>query len=121
MITYTLLPIVSVANIIQRSGVVGCLSFTVISLSLVNSDDTAPIVIMAATRGLAFIVGVWAAILINWLLWPFVARHELRKAVSNMLFFLSIIYRGEWGPGLLRYCSDVSLILTRRRGQICIL
>ena len=40
-----------------------------------------------------------AAVLINWMLWPFVARNELRKAVSNMLFFLSIIYRGGLGPG----------------------
>jgi hypothetical protein len=32
-------------------------------------------------------------VVINWIWWPFVARHELRKAVSAMLFFMSIIYR----------------------------
>ena len=32
-------------------------------------------------------------IVVNWVLWPFVARHELRFALSSMLFFMSIIYR----------------------------
>ncbi|OIW25191.1 hypothetical protein CONLIGDRAFT_636270 [Coniochaeta ligniaria NRRL 30616] len=74
-----------------RSGLVGCLSFTAISLTLMI-DSGSPVTI-TISRGLAFVVGVVAAILINWILWPFVARHELRKAVSAMLFFLSIIYR----------------------------
>lgn len=77
----------------QRSGLVGCLSFTAISLTLMT-DSGSPVTI-TISRGLAFVVGVVAAILINWILWPFVARHELRKAVSAMLFFLSIIYRSK--------------------------
>ncbi|KAB5566874.1 hypothetical protein GE09DRAFT_1284587 [Coniochaeta sp. 2T2.1] len=74
-----------------RSGLVGCLSFTVTSLTLMT-DGGSPVTI-TISRGLAFVVGVVAAITINWLLWPFVARHELRKGCSAMLFFLSIIYR----------------------------
>lgn len=77
----------------QRSGLVGCLSFTVTSLTLVTEGGS-PVAI-TISRGLAFVVGVVAAVLINWILWPFVARHELRKAVSAMLFFLSIIYRSK--------------------------
>ncbi|KAJ9151173.1 Brefeldin A-sensitivity 4 protein [Pleurostoma richardsiae] len=76
-----------------RSGVVGCLSFAVVSLSLVTADGAVSTVRMTWSTGLAFVVGVVAAVLINWLLWPFVARHELGKAISSMLFFLSIYYR----------------------------
>lgn len=71
----------------------GCLSFTVTSLRLMT-DGESPVTI-AISHGLAFVVGVVAAVVINWILWPFVARHELRKAVSAMLFFLSIIYRSK--------------------------
>jgi hypothetical protein len=39
------------------------------------------------------LTGVVTAILVNWILWPFVTRHALHKSLSSMLFFLSIIYR----------------------------
>ncbi|ROT34848.1 hypothetical protein SODALDRAFT_317301 [Sodiomyces alkalinus F11] len=76
-----------------RSGIAGCVSFTVVSLSLVTSEGRATPAFMAVTRGLAFLVGTVSAVVINWLLWPFIARHELRKALSSMLFFQSVIYR----------------------------
>ena len=72
----------------------GCLSFTVTSLTLMTDGGGSPVTI-TISRGLAFVVGVVAAVMINWILWPFVARHELRKAVSAMLFFLSVIYRSK--------------------------
>lgn len=50
---------------------------------------------MAVTRGLAFLVGTVSAVVINWILWPFIARHELRKALSAMLFFQSLLYRSK--------------------------
>ncbi|KAJ6437779.1 Brefeldin A-sensitivity protein 4 [Purpureocillium lavendulum] len=79
-----------------RSGLVGCLSFTVISLGLqVNGadSDTSP-ALLAVLKGTVFVVGTVAPIPVNWVLWPFVARHELRYALSSMLFFMSVIYRG---------------------------
>jgi len=77
-----------------RSGIVGCISFVVVSLSAKTSDGMPSIVQIAWTRGVAFVVGVVAAVIVNWILWPFVARHELRKALSAMLIYSSIIYRG---------------------------
>ncbi|KAL2755935.1 hypothetical protein ACRALDRAFT_2105296 [Sodiomyces alcalophilus JCM 7366] len=76
-----------------RSGIAGCISFTVVSLSLVTAEGRPTPAFMAVTRGLAFLVGTVSAVVINWILWPFIARHELRKALSSMLFFQSIIYR----------------------------
>ncbi|SPO05040.1 related to BRE4 Protein involved in endocytosis [Cephalotrichum gorgonifer] len=73
-----------------RSGLAGCLSFTVTSLGLVTSGGASP---PAAVRGLSFLVGIVAATMVSWLLWPFVARHQLRKSVSAMLFFQSVVYR----------------------------
>ncbi|KAG4440903.1 hypothetical protein IFR05_003593 [Cadophora sp. M221] len=77
-----------------RSGIVGCLSFTVVSLSAKANDGLPSTAHIAWTRGLAFVVGVVAAVVVNWILWPFVARHELRKALAAMMIYSSIIYRG---------------------------
>lgn len=78
-----------------RSGIVGCLSFTVISLAAYTSPASrSTMVKFAWTRGLAFVVGVVAALLVNWTLWPFIARHELRKSLSAMMLHSAILYRG---------------------------
>ncbi|KAI1768640.1 hypothetical protein GGR53DRAFT_477848 [Hypoxylon sp. FL1150] len=76
-----------------RSGLVGCISFTVVSLAEVNAEGYPSPATIAATHGVAMIVGVVASVVVNWILWPFVARHDLRKAVATMLFYSSIIYR----------------------------
>ena len=80
-----------------RSGVIGCLSFTVVSLSAYTATDhprsTTTIITIAWTRGLAFIVGLISALIVNWLLWPFVARHELRKSLASTMLHNAILYR----------------------------
>ncbi|MCJ1308124.1 hypothetical protein MMC25_001776 [Agyrium rufum] len=76
-----------------RSGLIACLSFTVVSLSAYTNSGDYPIVHVAWTRALAFIVGITAAVTVNALLWPFVARHELRKSLSAMLLHSAILYR----------------------------
>ncbi|KAM0331666.1 hypothetical protein ACHAQA_003345 [Verticillium albo-atrum] len=78
---------------LKRSGIAGCLSFSVISLALVTAEGQQSAAHMAVTRGVAFLVGTVSAVMINWVLWPFVSRHELRKAISSMLFYQSVIYR----------------------------
>ncbi|TGO42925.1 hypothetical protein BHYA_0004g00510 [Botrytis hyacinthi] len=77
-----------------RSGIVGCISFVVVSLGAYTAPNDIPVVTVAWTRGVAFLVGTVSAVIVNWFLWPFVARHELRKALSSMLIYSSIIYRG---------------------------
>ena len=77
-----------------RSGVVGCISFAVVSLTAYTDAQNQLIVTIAWTRGLAFVVGVVAAIVVNWILWPFIARHELRKSLAAMLLHSAILYRG---------------------------
>jgi uncharacterized membrane protein YgaE (UPF0421/DUF939 family) len=77
-----------------RSGIVGCISFVVVSLGAKTADPTHSVAQIAWTRGVAFAVGVVGAVIVNWVLWPFVARHELRKALSAMMIYSSIIYRG---------------------------
>jgi hypothetical protein len=77
-----------------RSGIVGCVSFVITSLSAKTSEGVPSAASIAWTRGVSFVVGVVAAVVVNWVLWPFVARHELRKALSGMMIYSSIIYRG---------------------------
>ncbi|KAI1374397.1 hypothetical protein F4677DRAFT_461454 [Hypoxylon crocopeplum] len=76
-----------------RSGLVGCISFTVVSLAEVAAQGRPSPATVAATHGVAMVVGVVASIIVNWVLWPFVARHDLRKAVAAMMFYCSIVYR----------------------------
>ncbi|KAI1403924.1 hypothetical protein F4819DRAFT_495116 [Hypoxylon fuscum] len=76
-----------------RSGLVGCISFTVVSLAEVTAEGKPSPATVAATHGVTMVVGVVASIIVNWILWPFVARHDLRKAVATMMFYCSIVYR----------------------------
>jgi hypothetical protein len=77
-----------------RSGVVGCISFTVVSLTEYRYHGELSVAIVAVTHGVAFVVGITSAVVVNWILWPFVARHELRKSISAMIFHSAVIYRG---------------------------
>ncbi|KHO11768.1 acid phosphatase AphA [Metarhizium robertsii ARSEF 23] len=87
-----------------RSGLVGCLSFTVTSLGLQTHGGGSSPTTFAVFNGLAFFIGTAVPIIVNWVLWPFVARRELRHALSSMLFFMSILYRNVVGSYV--YFSD---------------
>ncbi|RPB28446.1 hypothetical protein L211DRAFT_833409 [Terfezia boudieri ATCC MYA-4762] len=77
-----------------RSGLMACLSFSVVSLTAYNCHGFPSAAQIAWTRGLAIVVGICAAVVLNWCIWPFVARHELRKAISAMMLNLAITYSG---------------------------
>lgn len=77
-----------------RSGLVGCVTFAVISLDRYSAVSETSTVTLVWTRGLAFVVGIIASVMVNWILWPFVARHELRKSLSSMMLHSAILYRG---------------------------
>lgn len=71
-----------------------CLSFTIVSLSAHRAKGGEGPKEIAWSRGVALVTGVVAAVIVNWVVWPFVARHELRKSLSCMLLNLGIAYRG---------------------------
>lgn len=79
----------------------GCVAFSVVSVSAYTAAAAADATGTAAgaariawTRGAALIVGIVSAVVVNWVIWPFVARHELRKSLSFMMLNLGISYRG---------------------------
>ncbi|KAF5251498.1 hypothetical protein FANTH_3429 [Fusarium anthophilum] len=76
-----------------RSGLVGCLSFAVISLTLRDDSLGPSVALQGVYKGLVFLIGTIAPIIVNWMLWPFIARHELRTALSSMILYMSIMYR----------------------------
>lgn len=76
-----------------RSGLMSCLSFTIVSIGFTHRNGV-PSADIAWARGIALVVGVVAAVVVNWIVWPFIARHELRKSLSHMLLNLGILYRG---------------------------
>ena len=77
-----------------RSGLAGCVTFTIVSLDAYTDQGVEGPARVAWTRGAAFVVGVTAAVIVNWIIWPFVARHELRKSLSSMMLHMAILYRG---------------------------
>lgn len=76
-----------------RSGIIGCISFTVVSLAVYRDASILPVAFIGWSRGAAFVVGIVASILTNWILWPFVARHELRKSLATMMLYSAVLYR----------------------------
>lgn len=70
-----------------------------------KADDTA-IIKDAWTRGVAIIVGVTSSICINWIFWPFVARHEVRKGMAIVLLYLSQSYQIVADRYLYKYQGD---------------
>lgn len=73
-----------------RSGVVGCLAFTFVSLGLRETEN---IFTGTATKLAAVQIGLMVSIFISWIFWPFVARHEVRKSFSSLLSYLSQSYQ----------------------------
>ncbi|MCJ1248363.1 hypothetical protein MMC30_005580 [Trapelia coarctata] len=76
-----------------RSGIIGCIAFTVVSLSEYDNAGRPSVAYIGWTRGITFVIGVVSAVVVNWILWPFVARDELRTSIANMLLHSAIIYR----------------------------
>jgi len=76
-----------------RSGVIGCIAFTIVSLSESDNAGSPSVAYLGWTRGIVFVIGVVSAVVVNWILWPFVARDELRTSITNMLLHSAIIYR----------------------------
>lgn len=100
----------------------GCISFSVISMSVYTLDGEPSAAKIAWTRGVALIIGIVSAVVVNWVIWPFVARHELRKSLSFMMLNLGVSYRGvvarcvcdfRWRDYLLTGGSQIHLL--RRR------
>ncbi|KAI0503420.1 hypothetical protein F5B22DRAFT_629091 [Xylaria bambusicola] len=76
-----------------RSGLVGCIAFIVVSLSEVIEEGRPSVAEIATARGASMAFGVVASVIVNWVLWPFVARHDLRKGLASMIFNCSVVYR----------------------------
>lgn len=73
-----------------RSGFVGCLAFTFVSLGIRPDEN---IFTATATKLAAIQIGVMVSIVISWIFWPFVARHEVRKSLASLLQYLSQSYQ----------------------------
>lgn len=89
-----------------RSGLIACIGFTLVSQSMYLSKNTyedTTTIKNAWTRGVAILVGVTSSILISWIFWPFVARHEVRKGMSVVLLHLSQSYKNVVDRYLYKY------------------
>ncbi|ODQ64853.1 hypothetical protein NADFUDRAFT_4077, partial [Nadsonia fulvescens var. elongata DSM 6958] len=79
-----------------RSGLIGCVGFTYVSLGLyLDSQYDQKVGVIQGTwvRGISLLAGLFSVILIDWVLWPFVARHEVRKSMFTILSNISQCYQ----------------------------
>uniref|UniRef100_A0A060T7H2 ARAD1C21824p n=1 Tax=Blastobotrys adeninivorans TaxID=409370 RepID=A0A060T7H2_BLAAD len=73
-----------------RSGLIGATAFTFVSLTIHGGEN---IPISALIRYASIQIGIVIAVGISWILWPFVARHEVRKSVSTLISHISQSYQ----------------------------
>jgi hypothetical protein len=59
------------------------------------------------------VLGVVASITVIWVLWPFIARHDLRKGMALMMFYCSINYRSQSLSDYIRQVSYRSTYTTK--------
>lgn len=73
-----------------KLGVIGLLSFAVAAFGIEpGPGHTKRQFVLLAV----LMVGIWTSVGINWVLWPFFARHEIRKTLSCVLGHLNQLYQ----------------------------
>ncbi|ANB15586.1 Bre4p [Sugiyamaella lignohabitans] len=104
-----------------RSGMIGCMAFTLVSLSLYDRRPIRVNELFASVypRVLSCEVGVVVSLLINWIMWPFVARHEVRKSMSILLSNISRTYLLVSDRYLYRDQGDEPTPLALQLSEIC--
>ncbi|QID83991.1 Zinc finger protein containing five transmembrane domains [Saccharomyces pastorianus] len=101
-----------------KSSFTALMCFTVIALEPYSKPDrhhnlsTAGIWKCTWVTGLALIIGILMSVPINWIVWPFRARTELRDSISSLLAHLSQSYQTVADRYLYRDADDAPTDLT---------
>ncbi|CAR21689.1 Bre4p [Lachancea thermotolerans CBS 6340] len=109
------------ANNHTKSSFTGLLCFVVIALepySKRSSLNTAFIWKNTWVTGVALLCGILLSIPINWILWSFTARHELRISISSLLAHISQSYQSVTDRYLYRDADDAPTELTLKYSSI---
>ncbi|ODV62647.1 Bre4p ASCRUDRAFT_74984 [Ascoidea rubescens DSM 1968] len=79
----------------SRSGFIGMITFSIVSLEIyINSENSIGSIWKTSwIIGSCIIISVITSIAMNWILWPFIARNEVRKSFAPLLLFLSQCYQ----------------------------
>ncbi|CCC69603.1 hypothetical protein NCAS_0D00220 [Naumovozyma castellii] len=99
-----------------KSSFTGLVCFTIIALEPYSKDpthlNTAIIWKNTWTTGVALFIGILISIPINWIVWPFWAKSELRLSISSLLAHLSQSYQSVTDRYLYRDSNDEPTELT---------
>lgn len=109
------------ANNHTKSSFTGLACFVIIALepySKSNQLNTAGIWKNTWITGLSLLCGIALSIPINWILWSFTARQELRLSVSSLLAHMSQSYQSVTDRYLYRDANDAPTDLTLQFSSI---
>ncbi|SCU94145.1 LADA_0G06832g1_1 [Lachancea dasiensis] len=110
------------ANGNRKSSFTGILCFTVIALESYGKGEsdlnTAEIWKNTWITGAALLCGILPSIPVNWIIWSFTARHELRMSVASLLAHIGQSYQSVADRYLYRDADDAPTEVTLRYSNI---
>ncbi|KAG2171597.1 hypothetical protein INT43_008323, partial [Umbelopsis isabellina] len=84
---------VHLATMFNRVAIVVLIAYEIVAVGeRVNPLPGESIEQMVLKRTITMLVGIGTALIFNWFLWPFVARHQLRKALADVILELGEYY-----------------------------
>ncbi|KAM3579788.1 hypothetical protein VKS41_007869 [Umbelopsis sp. WA50703] len=84
---------IHLATTFNRVAIVVLIAFEIVAVGeRVNPLPGESIEQMVLKRTLTMMVGIATALIFNWFLWPFVARHQLRKSLADVIIELGEYY-----------------------------
>ncbi|KAH3672771.1 hypothetical protein WICMUC_004177 [Wickerhamomyces mucosus] len=103
-----------------RSSLVGLLSFTIVSLNSYVENNNTRLDIWKHTwiSSLSILVGIITSVLINWIIWPFLARKEIFTSIASVLSHIGQSYQSISERYLYRDLDDDPTDLTLELANI---
>ncbi|KAI9317563.1 hypothetical protein BX666DRAFT_1938456 [Dichotomocladium elegans] len=83
---------IHLASTYNKIGIVVLLTYMAVALSRYVSVSADSIAVTVWKRTITMVVGIIVAVSLNWLIWPFVARHAVRKSLASIIGELGDYY-----------------------------
>ncbi|KAI9495945.1 hypothetical protein BDB00DRAFT_811080 [Zychaea mexicana] len=83
---------IHLASTYNKVGIVVLMTYMAVALSRHVTELSEPIHETVWKRTATVVVGILVAVILNWMIWPFVARHAVRKSVAGIIGELGDYY-----------------------------
>ncbi|KAI9247684.1 hypothetical protein BDA99DRAFT_525753 [Phascolomyces articulosus] len=83
---------IHLASTYNKVGIVVLMTYMAVALSRHVTQPAEPISETVWKRTATVVIGILVAVLLNWMIWPFVARHAVRKSLAGIIGELGDYY-----------------------------